>query len=102
MEKRKLFHVLLKQFVEVHNKWEPIIIGDHTDSTLSAVSVVEHSFQPSDTVVGCFAGHPSELIITLIDEIIQMTAIVTDCKLIVFCYSSLYLYVFKKSCYYLE
>lgn len=78
VEKRKLFHVFLKQFVDMHNKWEPIITGEFTDSTLSTVSHVEDSFQSEDTVVGCFAGHPTEFIITLIDEITQMTSIVTE------------------------
>ncbi|XP_021759768.1 BEACH domain-containing protein B-like isoform X1 [Chenopodium quinoa] len=78
VEKRKLFRVFLKQFVDVHNNWEPIITGECTDSTSSTVSDVEQSFQSGDTSVGCFSGHPTEFIITLIDEITQMTSIVTD------------------------
>lgn len=88
MEKRKLFHVFLKQFVDVHNKWEPIITGELTDRTSPNVSDVENSLLSGDSSVGCFSGHPTEFIITLIDEITQMTSIVTKCKLMIFCYSS--------------
>lgn len=81
MEKRKLFYVFLKQFLDVHNKWEPIITGECTEETLSTVSNVEHFFQSGDTVVGCFVGHPTEFIVALINEIAQMISIVTECKL---------------------
>ncbi|KNA15279.1 hypothetical protein SOVF_099670 isoform A [Spinacia oleracea] len=77
VEKRKLFHVFLKQFVDVHNKWEPIITGELTDRTSPNVSDVENSLLSGDSSVGCFSGHPTEFIITLIDEITQMTSIVT-------------------------
>ncbi|XP_057532553.1 BEACH domain-containing protein B isoform X2 [Amaranthus tricolor] len=78
VEKRKLFYVFLKQFLDVHNKWEPIITGECTEETLSTVSNVEHFFQSGDTVVGCFVGHPTEFIVALINEIAQMISIVTE------------------------
>ena len=81
MEKRRLFHVFLKQFVDVHKKWEPIATGEDAD--------VEH-FSQSDLIVGCSVGHPIELVVALTEEIIQLTSFVTDCKLTVLhCSSSL-------------
>lgn len=69
VEKRRLFHVFLKQFVDVHKKWEPIATGEDAD--------VEH-FSQSDLIIGCSVGHPTELVVALTEEIIQLTSFVTD------------------------
>ncbi|KAH9608199.1 hypothetical protein KSS87_000679 [Heliosperma pusillum] len=78
VEKQRLFQVFLKQFVDVHSKWEPIISGEWTDTTSSTISHEQIISQSGNLVVGCFAGHPTELLVALLDEITQLTSVVTE------------------------
>lgn len=80
VEKRRLFHIFLKQFLIVYRDWQPI---NHLQSP------EDHGFvQPvdsqhfGDVVVGCSFGHPSEIIAVLIEEVAQMIALVNERKLV--------------------
>ena len=86
MEKRKLFYVFLKQFLIVYRNWEPPNVGQSPDHASSALPV-EYSAHPSDVVIGCSNGHPSEIIHVLAEEVTQITAMVTECKLILYLFS---------------
>lgn len=83
MEKRKLFNVFLKQFLIVYQTWEPPNVGQPPDDAFSA-SPVEYSEHLSDVVIGCSIGHPPEIIHVLVEEVIQITAMVTERKLILY------------------
>lgn len=78
VEKRKLFYVFLKQFLIVYRNWEPPNVGQSPDHASSALPV-EYSAHPSDVVIGCSNGHPSEIIHVLAEEVTQITAMVTEC-----------------------
>ncbi|KAA8528370.1 hypothetical protein F0562_035725 [Nyssa sinensis] len=76
VEKRKLFHMFLKQFLIVYKNWEPV--GQSTVAALSAVPPVEYSQYFDDIVVGCSTGHPAEIILSLIEELKHITALVAE------------------------
>lgn len=78
VEKRRLFHVFLKQLVEVHKKWEPVVSGEYPEATLSTISPAEHLSEFSDLAVGCSSGHPTELILALLEEITQLTSLISE------------------------
>lgn len=83
-EKKRSFHVFLKQFLTVFKNWEP----DNGGQLPEAASITEYSMRVNDIVVGCSAGHPAEIILTLIEEIGQLTTLVSECKFIyIFCWS---------------
>lgn len=42
---------------------------------------VESLSSADDVVVGCSAGHPVEVIRVLIEEVTQLSSLVTECKL---------------------
>ncbi|MBA0765156.1 hypothetical protein Gotri_014405, partial [Gossypium trilobum] len=73
-EKKRLFHVFLKQFLTVFKNWEP----DNGGQLPEAASIAEYSTRVNDIVVGCSAGHPAEIILTLIEEIGQLTTLVSE------------------------
>ena len=81
MEKRKLLFVFLKQFLIVYKNWEPVDSGQFLDTASSAAPTGEYSSRFDDIVVGCSAGHPAEIILVLTEEVGQLTALVTECKL---------------------
>lgn len=80
MEKRRLFHVFLKQFLVVYKNWEPVNSGQISEVASTTIQTAEYSSN-SDVVIGCFAGHPAEVILILTEEITQLTAMVAECKL---------------------
>ncbi|KAA8521335.1 hypothetical protein F0562_012008 [Nyssa sinensis] len=74
VERRKLFHMFLKQFLIVYKNWEPL--GQSIVAAFPAVPPVEYSQYFDDTVVGCSTGHPVEII--LIEELKHMTTLVAE------------------------
>ncbi|CAN1248861.1 BEACH domain-containing protein B [Linum perenne] len=75
VEKRKLFHVFLKQFVAVYKNWVPANSGQFIETTPTSNAGDYPSFC-DDVVIGCFAGHPAEVILTLIEEIGHITTLI--------------------------
>lgn len=79
-EKRKLFYIFLKQFLVIYKNWEPVYPGQLAEVALSAASAAEYTHS-NDVVIGCSTGHPTEIILTLIEEVVHVTALITECKL---------------------
>lgn len=71
-EKRKTFHVFLQQFLMVFNDWEPVNGGQLSEAGSTIRQTTEFS-----SITGCFAGHPAEVILVLIEEVTELTALVT-------------------------
>lgn len=80
VEKRKSFHVFLKQFLTTYKNWEPIDSGQLSDSTSLTEKLEEQSIQCDRTVMGCSVGHPAEVILAFSEELVQLTTLVTECK----------------------
>ncbi|XP_022773061.1 BEACH domain-containing protein B-like isoform X4 [Durio zibethinus] len=78
VEKKRLFHVFLKQFLTVFNNWEPVNGGQLPEAASTIVQTAEYSTGVNDIVVGCSAGHPAEIILTLTEEIVQLTTLVSE------------------------
>lgn len=57
-------------FVKVFKDWEP----GHSEQSVHQESLSD------DTVLGCSTGHPSEVILILIQEISQITSSITESK----------------------
>ncbi|CAN4092325.1 unnamed protein product [Withania somnifera] len=76
VEKRRLFHIFLKQFLIVYRDWQPINPLQSPEDHGFAQSVDSQHF--GDVVVGCSFGHPTEIIAVLIDEVAQMIVIVNE------------------------
>ncbi|XP_062026093.1 BEACH domain-containing protein B isoform X1 [Rosa rugosa] len=74
VEKRRLLHVFLKQFLVVYKNWEPV----NSDQNSEAASTTIQHAESDDVVIGCFAGHPAEVILVLTEEITQLTAMVVE------------------------
>lgn len=77
-EKKKLFHVFLKQFLMVFEKWEPANASQLPEAALTTVPPMEYPLRVDDIIVGCSAGHPAEIILTLTEEITQLTSLVSE------------------------
>ncbi|KAM7253246.1 hypothetical protein ACFE04_025864 [Oxalis oulophora] len=77
-DKRKLFHVFLKQFLFVFKNWEPLNGGHLPEVPSTTAQPAQYSSNFSCTVVGCFAGHPAEFILTLIEELTQLIAFISE------------------------
>ncbi|KAK9032820.1 hypothetical protein V6N11_017863 [Hibiscus sabdariffa] len=77
VEKKRLFHVFLKQFLTVFKNWEPVNGGQLPEAASTTVPHAEYSTGVNDIVVGCSSGHPAEIILTLIEEIGQLTSVVS-------------------------
>ncbi|KAK6245788.1 hypothetical protein SCA6_008878 [Theobroma cacao] len=78
VEKKKLFQVFLKQFLTVFKNWEPVNGGQLPEAASTTVQAAEYSTSVNDVVVGCSAGHPAEVILTLTEEIMQLTTLVSE------------------------
>ncbi|EXB79620.1 BEACH domain-containing protein lvsC [Morus notabilis] len=78
VEKRRSFLVFLKQFIVVYKNWEPENYGQMSEAASTSILLAEHSSHFDDVIVGCFAGHPAEVILTLAEEVKQVTALVTE------------------------
>ncbi|KAK9930220.1 hypothetical protein M0R45_027267 [Rubus argutus] len=74
VEKRRLLHVFLKQFLVVYKNWEPVNSGQIPEAASTTIQPAEFD----DVVIGCFAGHPAEVILVLTEEITQLTAMVVE------------------------
>ncbi|XVE60616.1 hypothetical protein DITRI_Ditri05aG0142300 [Diplodiscus trichospermus] len=77
VEKRRLFHVFLKQFLTVFKNWEPVN-GGQLPAAGSTTVQTEYSTSVNDIVAGCSAGHPAEIILTLTEEIVQLTTLISE------------------------
>ncbi|KAH6788519.1 binding protein [Perilla frutescens var. frutescens] len=77
VEKRKLFHIFLKQFLTVFRDWKPFNLGKSPEESLAALPV-KHTQNVGDVVVGCNFGHPAEVILMLIGEVTHITRLLTD------------------------
>ncbi|CAI8599127.1 unnamed protein product [Vicia faba] len=73
VEKKRLLHVFIKQFVVVYKDWEPVNSG----ILLESVSL-ENFSSTDDAVIGCSAGHPVEVIRVLVDEVTLLSSLVTE------------------------
>lgn len=71
-----MLHVFIKQFVVVYKDWVPVNSG----ILLESVSL-ENCSSTDDAVIGCSAGHPVEVIRVLVDEVTQLSSLVTECKM---------------------
>ncbi|KAH7849592.1 hypothetical protein Vadar_020109 [Vaccinium darrowii] len=76
-EKRKLFYIFLKQFLVIYKNWEPVYPGQLAEVAFSAASAVEYT-HADDIVVGCSTGHPAEIILAFIQEVVHVTALITE------------------------
>lgn len=85
VEKKKLFHIFLKQFLTVFQDWKPINLGKSPEEALTGLKV-EHTQNVGDVVVGCDFGQPAEVILILIREIMHITRLLTDSKFITYYY----------------
>ncbi|KAK4792509.1 hypothetical protein SAY86_022944 [Trapa natans] len=77
-EKRKSFNVFLKQFLSIYQKWEPVNFGELLEATTSNEQMSDHTTCSVNTVIGCSAGHPPEVISTFIQELGQLSAMITE------------------------
>ncbi|KAI3460067.1 hypothetical protein Pfo_016730 [Paulownia fortunei] len=75
VEKRKLFHIFLKQFLTIFRNWKPL--GQTPEEALT-ISPVKYAQNIGDVVVGCNFGHPAEVILILTEEVSQITRLLTD------------------------
>ncbi|XP_024315441.1 BEACH domain-containing protein B [Brachypodium distachyon] len=67
-EKEKSLQIFLLQFVQTFRDWGPYHIEQLVDQELGS----------DETVVGCSHGHPSEVILILIQEISLITSTITE------------------------
>lgn len=81
VEKRKLFHIFLKQFLIVFRNWRPTNFGQPPEQAHYAPPL-DSSQRIGDVVVGCYFGHPIEIILTLIEELSQITRLLADSKFV--------------------
>ncbi|KAL0289479.1 UNVERIFIED_CONTAM: BEACH domain-containing protein B [Sesamum calycinum] len=77
VEKRKLFHIFLKQFLTIFQNWKPFNLGQTPEET-PTLSPVEYYQNIGDVVVGCSYGHPTEVILILTEEVSRITRLLTN------------------------
>lgn len=77
VEKRKLFNIFLKQFLIVYRNWKPVNLGQYPEDAFNS-SAMGRSQQFGHVVVGCSAGHPAEIIHVLVEEVAQITSMLTE------------------------
>ncbi|GFP89566.1 beach domain-containing protein lvsc [Phtheirospermum japonicum] len=77
VEKRKLFHIFLKQFSTIYKSWKPANMGQCPEEAPPSSSE-QYVQNIGDVVVGCNFGHPAEVILILIEEVSQITRLLTD------------------------
>lgn len=76
----------------VFKNWEPVNGGQLPEAASTTVQPAEYTASVNDIVIGCSAGHPTEIILALTEEIVQLTTSVSECKLI---------YISQGSCFHL-
>ncbi|KAJ0974642.1 hypothetical protein J5N97_016607 [Dioscorea zingiberensis] len=69
VEKKKLLQVFLLHFIQMHKNWKPV------DKDLIPAQQASES---EDVVVGCSLGHPSEVILILVQELARITSLLTE------------------------
>ncbi|KAL5212760.1 hypothetical protein ABZP36_023607 [Zizania latifolia] len=67
-EKKISLQIFIMHFIQAFEDWEPLYIEQPVDQ--ESVS--------DDTVLGCSSGHPSEVILILVQEISQITSFITE------------------------
>ncbi|WVZ77791.1 hypothetical protein U9M48_025613 [Paspalum notatum var. saurae] len=67
-EKKKSLQTFVMHFVKAFKDWEP----GHIERSFDQESLSD------DTVLGCSTGHPSEVILILVQEISQITSSITE------------------------
>ncbi|KAK2977991.1 hypothetical protein RJ640_023529 [Escallonia rubra] len=77
-ERKRLFHIFLKEFLTIYKNWKPVDLHQPPDAALSGIPRIEYSQHFDDVVVGCSFGHPAEIILILIEEVINITALVNE------------------------
>ncbi|KAF6174007.1 hypothetical protein GIB67_039958 [Kingdonia uniflora] len=72
VEKRKLFYVILKQFLLVYNTWNPVHSGQ--------LSKPATNYPPGYLIIakGYSVGYPLKIILVLTQELAEITALVTE------------------------
>lgn len=75
-----MFLVFLKQFLVVYKSWEPENSGELPEVASVSIPSGEYSPYSDNVIIGCFAGHPAEIILTMTEEVSQITALVAECK----------------------
>ncbi|KAG8369183.1 hypothetical protein BUALT_Bualt15G0124700 [Buddleja alternifolia] len=80
VEKRKLSHIFLKQFLTIFRNWKPFNLSQSLEEALT-VPHVEYVESIGDVVVGCNLGHPAEIILMLTEEVSETTRFLTDSQL---------------------
>ncbi|XP_042020550.1 BEACH domain-containing protein B-like isoform X1 [Salvia splendens] len=73
VEKRKLFHIFLKQFLTVFRDWKPFNQGTPEEALTDLPTRDD-----VDVVAGCYFGHPAEIILIFIGEVTYITKLLTD------------------------
>nr|XP_029116201.1 BEACH domain-containing protein B isoform X4 [Elaeis guineensis] len=68
-EKKNLLQVFLLHFIQTYKNWEPVLGGQ-----LPA----ERASGSEEIILGCSAGHPSEVILILIQEIARISSLVAE------------------------
>ncbi|XP_023910441.2 BEACH domain-containing protein B isoform X2 [Quercus suber] len=78
VEKKRSFHVFLKQFLVVYKNWEPVNYGQLSEDASTTIQPEEFMSYSNDVVFGCSAGHPAEIISVLTEEITTLTSLVNE------------------------
>ncbi|KAL4566093.1 hypothetical protein LXL04_030203 [Taraxacum kok-saghyz] len=73
-ERHTAFHIFLKQFLVIYKDWEPLDL----DNSLEAASGDESQNPDDEVIIGCSTAHPADIIVILIEEVSNITAIVTE------------------------
>lgn len=61
----------LLQFMQTYENWDPVHNGQ---------TPAELVTEPEDIIIGCSAGHPSEVVLILIQEIVCIASLLAECK----------------------
>ncbi|CAH1431381.1 unnamed protein product [Lactuca virosa] len=75
---KKAFHIFLKHFFVIYKNWKPLDLDNSTEAALG-VAYGEESENPDEIIIGCSTAHPAEIIVILIEEVTNITAMVTEC-----------------------
>ncbi|KMZ59450.1 hypothetical protein ZOSMA_68G00360, partial [Zostera marina] len=76
-EKGKLLQVFLIHFIQMYKNWKPVNNCQLTVDLSTTHITSENTSGLKDVSLGCSFGHPSEVILILVQEIARMTTLVT-------------------------
>ncbi|XP_078166919.1 binding protein isoform X2 [Carex rostrata] len=68
IEKKKCLQIFLLHFIQTYNNWEPRNHGILTEREIGT----------EDSIAGCSFGHPSEVMLILVQELTRITSLVSD------------------------